>query len=261
VSGEGGASWAAYVAFRRAAVLALAEAQHLEPVDEPDLVGAVRPGGEPAGALLVTGTGAAARLGALLARSSPDVVLVMEPALDLLPGVIEAGWRHCAAHTAMLVRPLTAVPEIPVPEPYRLHRVALEESADGVSLEEALLVDVMYGGSAAEASVRDLPAEAERLRRLPGIHLFAGVDPHGMCVATAGARVVGTTAMLAAVATIPAARRRGLGRALSSAALRAAAEAGATQAFLDAADAAGLYQRLGFDELGLVVHCRRPTGS
>jgi ribosomal protein S18 acetylase RimI-like enzyme len=261
VSREGGATWAAYVAFRRAAVFALARAQGLEPVDEPDLVGAVRSGDEPAGALLVTGPGVEPPLRALLATTSPEVVVVTEPALDLLPVVIEAGWSACAAHTAMLADDLAAVPAVPVPAPYLLQRVALDEETEGVSLEEALLIDVMYGGSAAAASVRDLPAEAERLRRLPGIHLFAALDPHGLPVATAGARVVGATAMLAAVATIPAARRRGLGRALSSAALRAAAEAGATQAFLDAATDGALYRPLGFTTLGIAMHCRRPMAG
>ena len=49
--------------------------------------------------------------------------------------------------------------------------------------------------------------------------------------------------------------------ALSSAALRAAADVGAEQAFLDAAEVGGLYRRLGFVELGIVVHCRRPASS
>lgn len=259
MAGVGGASWVAYLAFRRTAMLALAAAQHLEPVDEPDLFGAVRPAGEPVGALLVVAPTAAPRLAELLSRASPELVAVAEPALDVLPLVIDAGWSACSAYTAMVAPDLRGVPALPVPEPYKVQPVALDDADDAVTLEEALLVDVMYGGSAAATTVRDLPAEAEHLRRLPGIHLFAAVDPHGLCVATAGTRVVGTTAVLAAVATIPVARRRGLAQALSSAALRAAAAAGASEAFLDAATGTDFYRRLGFSGLGVVMHCRRPT--
>ena len=128
VSGVGNASWAAYLAFRRSAVLALATAQHLEPVDESDVFGAVRATGEPIGALLVVAPTAGPRLAELLARTSPELVVVAEPALDVLSQVFEAGWSACASYTAMVAPDLQVGPVLPVPEPYQIQHVSLDDT-------------------------------------------------------------------------------------------------------------------------------------
>jgi ribosomal protein S18 acetylase RimI-like enzyme len=73
--------------------------------------------------------------------------------------------------------------------------------------------------------------------------------------------VVDSSALIAAVSTVPAFRRRGIGTAMTHHALEAAASDGARDAYLDATDAGlGIYTRLGFQQLGRVVYVER-SGS
>jgi ribosomal protein S18 acetylase RimI-like enzyme len=80
---------------------------------------------------------------------------------------------------------------------------------------------------------------------------FASIRDGDECLAIARAAVDGRWAGLFAVEVAPAHRRRGLGRAVSVAALRWAAQRGARRAYLQVAHgndpALGLYQLLGFD--------------
>jgi ribosomal-protein-alanine N-acetyltransferase len=80
-------------------------------------------------------------------------------------------------------------------------------------------------------------------------------------VGTAGCRVLGRSALVCAVATIPAFRRRGVAAALIAAVLDGARRAGATRAFLDASSGESIYARQGFTHLGTVIKCERPTSS
>ena len=116
---------------------------------------------------------------------------------------------------------------------------------------------MLHGSTDAASTRRDLPLEADALRMLPGIALVAAVDAGGNCIATAGTRVVGRSALVSAVATIPQYRRRGIAAALTTAALRAARQAGAMRAFLDAYGGENVYGRLGFRPIGTVTRCER----
>jgi ribosomal protein S18 acetylase RimI-like enzyme len=77
--------------------------------------------------------------------------------------------------------------------------------------------------------------------------LFAACDGDDVVRATSGCNVLGTAASVMFVNTDPGWRGRGIGRAMTAAALRAARDAGAAQACLDATEAGlSLYRRLGF---------------
>ena len=97
-----------------------------------------------------------------------------------------------------------------------------------------------------------LPDEAPRalLTNHPAAG-FASIRDGDECLAIARAAVDGRWAGLFAVEVAPAHRRRGLGRAVSIAALRWAAQRGARRAYLQVTQgndpALALYERLGFD--------------
>jgi ribosomal protein S18 acetylase RimI-like enzyme len=86
------------------------------------------------------------------------------------------------------------------------------------------------------------------LRSLPeGSRLLAAVDGDGRVRGTSGSRSFGSEAYVFFVNTDPGWRRRGVGLSMTAAALRSAAESGATRATLDASGPAiALYRRLGF---------------
>jgi GNAT superfamily N-acetyltransferase len=200
-------------------------------------------------------------VGAELTRAldvgSPDWVALTEPALTLLPLVRDHGCDLVHSVLAMGMPSLARLPDLPLPPNVVVQPVNLTGAEESISLEEALLVDMLHGGTDATSARRDLPLEADALRLLPGISLLAAVDDGGSCVATAGTRIVGRTALVSAVATIPQYRRRGIAAGLTAAALSAAREEGATRAFLDASDGESVYARLGFQPLGLVTRCER----
>jgi ribosomal protein S18 acetylase RimI-like enzyme len=84
---------------------------------------------------------------------------------------------------------------------------------------------------------------------LPTRPLLARVD--GRPVATALGLLAGEGIVIVNVATVPDARGRGIGRAVTLAAMHAGADAGATIAVLQSTEMGhGVYQRLGFEEYG-----------
>ena len=90
------------------------------------------------------------------------------------------------------------------------------------------------------------------------MRLFAAVDAEGVVRATSGAGTFLDRATVLFVNTHPASRRRGIGAAMTAAALRAARSAGARQAVLDASDVAiGVYERLGFETVSRTAQFNR----
>jgi ribosomal protein S18 acetylase RimI-like enzyme len=90
------------------------------------------------------------------------------------------------------------------------------------------------------------------------VRLFAAVDKRGVVRATSGCDVFGDDARLFFINTEPGSRRRGIGGAMTVEAMRAAASAGARQAFLDAtSDGASVYVRLGFAVAGKLTRYSR----
>ena len=99
------------------------------------------------------------------------------------------------------------------------------------------------------------------LKSLPGDPLlFAAVDQDGIVRGTSGSRTFGTYAYAFFVNTDPGWRRRGVGLAMTAAALRSSVREGATRASLDASDSgAALYRRLGFTAVAQITQFSRPS--
>jgi GNAT superfamily N-acetyltransferase len=251
-----GDGWQAYVELRREALRELAVTRGLSYSASEGLFWATSPG-EAGGGIWATSADVGPDLAQVLERSAPDWVALTEPAAALIPLARQHGCAVVQSASAMQLTSLAALPDLPLPPSVTVHRVDVEENPESITLEEALLVDALYGSGDAASVHRDLPLEASALRELPGVTLLTAVDAGGSCVATAGTRVVGSAALVSAVATIPQYRRQGIAAAHTTAALQAAREAGATQAFLDASAGESVYTRLGFVALGTVTRCER----
>ena len=98
------------------------------------------------------------------------------------------------------------------------------------------------------------------LRSLPeGPRLFAAVDDDGVVRGTSGSRIFCSEAYVFFVNTDPGWRRRGVGLSMAAAALRFAAESGATRACLDASGpGVPLYRRLGFTPVAQITQFSHP---
>ena len=252
--------WDAYVSFRKRALVRLAALAGLELVDEPGLIGAVSPTRGARGGLLLTQELPSTRLDAVLHQGRPQWVAVLPPAARMVTDVAAHGWDVVEQRHAMALPDLTQVRDAVLPPGVSVLPVALRQGATGYPLDAALRLAVEYGEGAAPAAFRDLELEARLLRKLPGIQFFAATTEDGSCVGTAGSRVVDRSALVASVATYPSARKRGIGTAMTAVALRAAAAAGAVDAYLDSTEAGrGIYARLGFVEVGPVLYCERST--
>lgn len=254
--------WDGYVAFRTRALqrLAVLTGGHL--VEEPGLVRLVADDDGVRGGVLLWDLVEPAKVTDVLTTdAAPQWVALLPPAAELAPVVAEAGWDCQEQRTAMALDDLTRLREAPLPPDIVISPVAVRQSSEGSSLEEAVRLSVLYGEDPS-ASSRDLEIEAQLLRRLTGIRFFAALEADGRCVATGGSRVVDGGALVAGVATLPSHRRRGIGTAITAVALRAAAEAGAREAFLDSSpEGVGIYRRLGFAEIGPVCWCERSLGA
>jgi GNAT superfamily N-acetyltransferase len=161
------------------------------------------------------------------------------------------GWSDGKAVTAMVCRDLRTVPDITLPSGLTLRPVQDLPAAAAV----AMGADPTIGGP--------LEAFVEYLRSLGGtVQLLEAVDGDGVVRATSGTRVFGTEASVFFVNTDPDWQRRGIGRAMTAAALHAARDLGASRACLDASDAgARIYLSLGFESAGPWVQFSSPSGQ
>jgi GNAT superfamily N-acetyltransferase len=228
------------------------------PPAQPGVRGLVWPGEEPSVRLLVTDDRGYDRLVTEVARARRGAVVVLDRARrchDFLRS--RPGWRADRPATAMVLRDVDAVPAVAVPDGLALRPVRrLASDAPGaVPLEDAVAVAI-----ASDPGITDPPEEFARfLQGLPpSARLLAAVDGAGVAHATSGVDVFGEYARVFFVNTEPGRRRRGIGRALTAAALRAAASAGARRAVLHATDdGASVYARLGFEPAGRLTRYAR----
>jgi ribosomal protein S18 acetylase RimI-like enzyme len=148
-----------------------------------------------------------------------------------------------------------------LPTGYRVRKV----EADDPELARALAVASVafaHGGTAGgdagiaerdrEAAADTRPHSSIRRRMADGSSVLYVVEGDDGPVASGMYQAVGGVAEVVGVATLPAARRRGLGAAVTSALIDDAVRSGVDTVFLSAAsdDVARVYERLGFERVG-----------
>lgn len=117
--------------------------------------------------------------------------------------------------------------------------------------------------SAGDPAAEERPAALAGYLRShsPAFRLFAAIDGDGAVRATSGWGLFGGQMTVIFVNTHPEWRRRGIGQAMTAAALRAAQGAGARQACLDASDSAlPIYHRLEFETVTGMMRFSGPDG-
>jgi GNAT superfamily N-acetyltransferase len=215
-------------------------------IDEPGVHGLLSADGSPA-RLLVTDDRAHDLLAALLPEVRAGMIGVVAAATRCL-GLVKSdpAWTGSTV-TAMVCRDLGKIPFSPLPTGLTLRPVRrlVGDAPAGVPLEDAVAAAM-----SADPRIKDGPqAFADYLRSLPPtFRLFAAVESNNAVRATSGSGVFDTYANVMFVNTDRDWRRRGIGRAMTGAALRAARDSGATRACLDAtADGRAIYALLGFE--------------
>jgi len=229
----------------------------LEILDGPGIVGLIGRGGDTLeGRVLVTDDRALDLLARRLPRLFARVTYVFDEAGGCRRLLSEAGSYRATRCTAMVCDDLGAIPELPLPAGLRLRAVrAGDHGGDDAGDDgRVALVD------AAVAALRSDPEMAPTanladfvgyLRSVPSTRYLAAVDEDGVVRATAAAATWASTAGVFFVNTDPAWRGRGVGTAMTAAALRKAATDGAERACLDASDLGrSIYLRLGFEPVG-----------
>jgi ribosomal protein S18 acetylase RimI-like enzyme len=225
-------------------------------VDEPGVYGLLASGADGFTRVLVTDDRAYDVLADALPTAGPGLINVFaaaERCTALLKGARE--WKPSVV-TPMVCSDLAAVrkPQLPHELTLRPVRRLPHDPPGGVPLEDAARLaaraDPDYHEAGADASL------ARYLRSLaPAFRLFAAVDEQGTVRATSGFGVFGRHAGVLFINTDVSLQRRGIGRAMTAAALHAARGDGAIQASLDSSEVGvSLYQRLGFEVIGGSTH-------
>jgi ribosomal protein S18 acetylase RimI-like enzyme len=173
------------------------------------------------------------------AAGLPSVVRLCSAAPPGLAEALAARGYAERSVTDVLVRPVAGAPPAPLPPGVRL-RVA--------DAPDAVWLDVWTGGKdGGGAADRDLAARV--LTGSRALYLTA-LDEHGAPLGVLRAALAEDWVGLSCLVVVPGARRRGLGRALTAAGMRAAGDRGARRAFLQVATAnsgaADLYAAAGF---------------
>jgi ribosomal protein S18 acetylase RimI-like enzyme len=229
-------------------------------LDEPGVHGLLSSSEDSRDRLLVTDDRAYDVLVALLPGIRAGMIRVFAAATrcgELVDG--HPGWGSDEV-TAMICRDLHSVPPAVLPA-LKLRPVCRRDDnpPGGVDLQEAVAAAKLAAPGIEEPAA----AFAEYLRSLPpAFRLFAAVDDAGMVRATSGSAAFGTTADVIFVNTHPEWRGRGIGQAMTAAALRAAQDRGARTACLDASEAgARIYRRLGFEAVTQVTRFAHRASS
>lgn len=229
-------------------------------LNEPGLKGLSRDGGRRV-SLLVLDDRALPGLQDLLRGGPSGVITVLEPAQQSreMLGAFD-GWSAKAVEV-MVSRDLASTPTVTLPDGLELQR--LQTDGDGSQCAADLLSVARLVVRADPTVNESAEAFATYLRNLspsPSPSMLAAVDARCAIRAVSGYRVVGTDATVLLVNTDQAWRRRGIGRAMTAAALQAASDAGATSACLAASDAGtSIYRSLGFENAGRAMQLARPA--
>jgi ribosomal protein S18 acetylase RimI-like enzyme len=223
-------------------------------LDEPGVRGLLACTDDPVTRLLVTDDRAYDALAALVPDADAGIVDVFAAAARCAKLLNEhAAWKSGDV-TAMMCRDLQTVPPSRLPSELTLRPVRrlAGVASDGVALEDAVAAAIL-----ADPRIDDRPdVFAGFVRSLPpAVQLFAAVDRDGAVRATSGSGAFGTEANVLFVNTDPEWRGRGIGQAMTAAALHAARDRGAMRACLGATDAGlSIYLRLGFEIVARATH-------
>lgn len=215
-----------------------------EIIDAPGLVGLIGRPDAVDGRVLVTDDRALDLFGERLPALNALVVTVFADAPACHRLVEEIGGYRSDPATAMVCPDLATIPHLPLPDGLTLRPVGgPTESAVPVEDAAAAALEADTGSS----PVEELAGFVAYLRSIPHARMLAATDAAGRVRATAASATFGRTAAVYFVNTDRAWRGRGVGTAMTAAALRAAADAGAKDAILDASALGhSIYQRLGF---------------
>jgi GNAT superfamily N-acetyltransferase len=237
-------------AFRERVLISRAEGQDV--VEAPGLVALVGTSAEALdGRALVTDDRSADTLRDLVPDLHARVANVFDAAPRAHALLAATGQSRTERCTAMVCSGLAEVPRASLPDGLELRRVQRLDDDDpagpgGVRLVHAAAVALR--SDAQMAPVTRLDDFVAYLRSIPGAGFLAAVDADGLVRATAASSAFGSLAGVFFVNTDPAWRGRGVGTAMTAAALHEAARAGARGAFLDSsALGRSIYLRLGFE--------------
>ena len=116
----------------------------------------------------------------------------------------------------------------------------------------SVLIDGFFEGDADGRSLVEATFASPDSLADPGVGVFLAEDDDGRPVSVAGAWPIGRDAAIGWVATVPWARRRGLGGAVTARAVEHAFDNGAEFAVLQASPSGRpVYERIGFKTVGL----------
>ncbi|WP_196777717.1 GNAT family N-acetyltransferase [Lentzea aerocolonigenes] len=177
-----------------------------------------------------------------------DVPEALEWVHETTPGLLDAA---VAAGLEVLQAPLMVLDPDKLPEPHPFVKVL-----DTRPVEVSVVAQLAFsspGTSPGSVGVRERDAELRNATPIATRHRHAVADLPGEGVLAVGtAQRAGDVVEIAAIGTLPAARRRGLGGAVTAELARDALERGASLVFLSAEslDIARVYERVGFRRVG-----------
>jgi ribosomal protein S18 acetylase RimI-like enzyme len=189
---------------------------------------------------------------------------IAELAPTLAPAAREAG-------LAVLEVPLMVLEDELAPRPIAARVRRLEPDDDALAASRAV-ADLAFGDApGAGPAERDATVErwpelrlaAVRRRMAAGITVTVVAEDAGGVLAVGSHQPVGDVTEVVGIGTLPAARRRGLGAAVTAALVADAREGGADLVFLSAGSEriARLYGRLGFRRVGTAGLAEPPVSS
>lgn len=165
----------------------------------------------------------------------------------------ESGFR-AEASTAMVCDDLASIEEPVLPDRLALRPISRHDVPDpgAVALEDAAAAAMRADAGAAPAD--SLAGFVDYLRSVPHARYLAAVDEGGTVRATAGIALWGEVAGVFFVDTDQDWRGRGIGTAMTAAALRDAARRGVRTAILDSSRLGlSVYRRLGFEAVSEIT--------